>query len=57
VESKKHYTHDVVAGAALGILANHDSWLQRDGGASRLSAATFESGRALTPGLRLDWIR
>jgi PAP2 superfamily len=57
VESKKHYTHDVVAGAALGILANHDFWLRHDGGAIRISAATFESGRALAPGLRLDWIR
>jgi membrane-associated phospholipid phosphatase len=56
VEAKKHYTHDVLAGAALGVLANHDFWLRRDaGGEVRLSAATFESGRALAPGLRLEW--
>jgi hypothetical protein len=58
VYAKKHYTHDVVAGAVLGVLANHDFWLPRtEGGSLRLSAATFQSGRALAPGLRLDWTR
>lgn len=56
VEAKKHYVHDVLAGAALGVLANHDFWLRRDSrGALRLSAATFESGRAMAPGLALTW--
>jgi membrane-associated phospholipid phosphatase len=56
VEARKHYAHDVVAGAALGVLANHDFWLRRDaGGELRLSTAVFESGRVLAPGLRLQW--
>ena len=28
--SQQHYVHDVLAGAALGILANHDFWLRRE---------------------------
>jgi len=55
-EAKKHYVPDVLAGAALGVMANHDFWLRRDAqGALRLSAATFESGRAMAPGLTLTW--
>jgi membrane-associated phospholipid phosphatase len=56
VEAKKHYVHDVLAGAVLGVLANHDFWLRQDAqGALRLSAATFESGGAVAPGLALTW--
>lgn len=56
VYAKKHYAHDVIAGAALGILANHDFWLRHDAaGDLRLSTAVFESGRTLAPGIRLDW--
>jgi hypothetical protein len=58
VEAKKHYAHDVLAGAALGVLANHDFWLRRDeAGAVRLSTTTLESGRALAPGLAITWFR
>ena len=58
VDAKKHYGHDVLAGAALGVLANHDFWLRRDAGATvRLSATTLESGRALAPGLVITWSR
>lgn len=58
VEAKKHYTHDVVAGAVLGVLANHDFWVRRDArGAMRLAAGTLESGGALAPGLVLSWTR
>jgi membrane-associated phospholipid phosphatase len=56
VEAKKHYVHDVLAGAALGVLANHDFWLRQDAsGQVRLSVATFESGRAMASGLALTW--
>jgi hypothetical protein len=56
VEAKKHYTHDVLAGAALGILANHDFWLRRDAsGEARLFVATLQSGGARVPGIRLEW--
>jgi membrane-associated phospholipid phosphatase len=58
VEAKKHYVHDVVTGAALGVLANHDFWLRQDSrGEVRLSTAAFESGRAVAPGLALTWTR
>ena len=57
VEARNHYAHDVVAGAALGILANHDFWVRHAEGRFRLSATALESGRRLAPGLRLDWVR
>jgi membrane-associated phospholipid phosphatase len=58
VEAKKHYVHDVLAGAALGVLANHDFWLRQDPrGALRLSTATFATGRDVAPGLALTWTR
>ena len=58
VEAKKHYAHDVVAGAVLGVLANHDFWLRQDPrGALRLSAGAIGSGRDLAPGLALTWTR
>jgi hypothetical protein len=58
VESKNHFTHDVLAGAALGVLANHDFWVRRGAaGEVRLSAAALDSGRTLVPGLRLEWTR
>jgi hypothetical protein len=55
VDAKKHYTHDVLAGAAIGILANHDFW-RRDTPTSsaRLAAAVLKSGHDRMPGLRLD---
>jgi hypothetical protein len=55
VDAKKHYTHDVLAGAAIGILANHDFW-RRDTRTSsaRLAAAVLKSGHDRMPGLRLD---
>lgn len=58
VEAKKHYVHDVLAGAALGVLANHDFWLRQDPrGALRLSAAAIATGRDVAPGLALTWTR
>jgi hypothetical protein len=36
VEARAHYTHDVLAGAAIGILANHD-WGEHDTRYGRLS--------------------
>lgn len=58
VESKQHYVHDVLAGAALGILANHDFWLRKEpDSAWRLSAAVFGSARAPVPGIRIQWSR
>ncbi|HMA13016.1 MAG TPA: phosphatase PAP2 family protein, partial [Steroidobacteraceae bacterium] len=47
VKADKHYTHDVLAGAAIGILANHDFW-RRDTSAGRLSVGAgpvVSSGR------------
>jgi hypothetical protein len=36
VEARAHYTHDVLAGAAIGILANHD-WGEHDTRYGKLS--------------------
>lgn len=58
VHAKRHYTRDVVAGALVGMLSNHDFRLRPDaGGALRFSAALLGSGRAVAPGLRLEWTR
>ena len=58
VESKRHYAHDVVAGALLGILANHDFWVRGDERAVlRVSLAALPSDRGLAPWLRIEWSR
>jgi membrane-associated phospholipid phosphatase len=56
VEADKHYVHDVIAGALLGVLSNHDFW-QYSGarGNARLSPGVLDSGRAPLPALRLEW--
>jgi len=55
VEAKKHYTHDVVAGAVVGILANHDFWHWK-GPTSELSVAplTMDWDGKLAPGLQFE---
>lgn len=52
VETHYHYTRDVLAGAAIGVLANHDlrEWRTR-GGTMRLAAAPLQNGRFAVPGL------
>lgn len=58
VEARRHYTHDVLAGAAIGILANHDFWRARTRfGNVALAPASLESAGALAPGLRLELLR
>jgi hypothetical protein len=58
VEARRHHTHDVLAGAAIGILANHDFWQGRTRFASvTLAPASLESAGALAPGLRLELLR
>ena len=42
VQADKHYTHDVLAGAAIGILANHDFWSRKTSvGYASLQPAVF----------------
>ena len=38
VQADKHFTHDVLAGAAIGILANHDFWSRK----TRVGYASLE---------------
>jgi hypothetical protein len=58
VEANRHYTHDVLAGAAIGILANHDFWRWQDaGGSARIAPAAFASQRALVPGVQFELVR
>lgn len=55
VEAKKHYTHDVLAGAAIGVLANHDFWRRRTAaGSLSVAPAAVVSGGALVPGLQFE---
>jgi membrane-associated phospholipid phosphatase len=55
VEADKHYTHDVLAGAAIGILANHDFW-RRDTrvGQLRIGAGPVASAGFVVPGLQFE---
>jgi membrane-associated phospholipid phosphatase len=57
VEADKHYTHDVLAGAAIGILANHDFW-RRDTrvGQLRFGAGAVASNGLVAPGLQFELI-
>jgi hypothetical protein len=58
VESDRHYTHDVLAGAAIGILANHDFWRRETRlGALRIGAGPVASAGRVTPGLQLELTR
>jgi len=55
VESKRHYTRDVLAGAAIGILANHDFWRRKTRlGIASLAPDLIESGREILPGVRFE---
>lgn len=57
VEADKHYAHDVVAGAAIGILANHDFWRGTTPmGQLRLGAGPVESMGRIAPGLQFELI-
>ncbi len=58
VEADKHYTHDVVAGAALGILANHDFWrVSTPMGKLDLGPGTVEFLGRDAPGLQFHLFR
>jgi hypothetical protein len=58
VEAKKHYTHDVLAGAAVGILANHDFWRRATSTSSmRLAPTALVTPAGVAPGLRFDLLR
>jgi hypothetical protein len=55
VETNRHHTHDVLFGAAIGILANHDFWRHEGPGHDlRVMAGPVWSGRDLAPGLRFE---
>jgi hypothetical protein len=55
VEAKRHYTRDVLAGAAIGILANHDFWRVRTGaGTASLGPGLVDAGRNAVAGLRFE---
>lgn len=57
VEANKHYTHDVVTGAAIGILANHDFWRGNTRmGQLSLGAGPVESMGRVAPGLQFQLI-
>lgn len=58
VEADKHYTHDVLAGAAIGILANHDFWRRETRvGSLRVGGGSVAVAGMVAPGLRFDLIR
>ena len=55
VQADQHYTRDVLAGAAIGVLANHDFWRRKSrAGSLAFAPAMLESGRTLTPGLAFE---
>jgi hypothetical protein len=57
VEADKHYTHDVLAGAAIGILANHDFWRRNTRvGQLRVGAGPVASNGFVAPGLQFELI-
>jgi hypothetical protein len=57
VEADKHYTHDVLAGAAIGILANHDFWRRESRmGSLRVGAGGVAVADMVSPGLRFDLV-
>ena len=57
VEARRHYTHDVLAGALIGMLANHDlsDW-QTSAGRLSLASAPLSAGRSAAPGLMLTLV-
>jgi hypothetical protein len=55
VQADQHFTHDVLAGAAIGILANHDFWRRETRSTvASLALGTVEAGRHAAPGLRFE---
>jgi membrane-associated phospholipid phosphatase len=55
VEANRHYTRDVLAGAAIGMLANHDFWSRRTrAGYASLAPALLDSGSAAIPGFQFQ---
>jgi PAP2 superfamily len=51
VEAKQHYTRDVLAGAAIGVLANHDFWrVHTRAGELAFAPSVLESGHHAVPG-------
>jgi membrane-associated phospholipid phosphatase len=55
VESNRHYTRDVLAGAAIGILANHDFWQRKTSvGYASLGPAVLHSGHRHAAGLEFE---
>ncbi len=55
VEAHRHYTRDVLAGAAIGILANHDFWRRKtSAGYASLAPALFDAGHDAIPGVRFE---
>jgi hypothetical protein len=58
VEARKHYTHDVLAGAAVGIVANHDFWRHHTSNSDMRVTATAMAGTTrLVPGLQFELVR
>jgi PAP2 superfamily len=58
VEADKHYTHDVLAGAAIGILANHDFWRKESpAGSLRIASGPVVNSGRVAPGLWLEMLR
>jgi hypothetical protein len=55
VEAQAHHTHDVLAGAAIGILANHDfGEVTTRFGRLSLESADLSTPTAVVPALRLE---
>ncbi len=52
VDAKQHYTHDVLAGAVIGVLANHDFWrFNTPAGQLALAPSLLQTGHHTVPGL------
>lgn len=55
VEARRHYTRDVLAGAAIGILANHDFWRRKtSAGDASLAPTLLYSDHRAVPGLQFE---
>jgi membrane-associated phospholipid phosphatase len=58
VEANKHYTRDVLAGAAVGILANHDFWRRNTStSAMRVAPTAMLTATGLVPGVQFELVR
>lgn len=56
VKADKHYTHDVVAGAAIGILVNHDFWRREEAtGTLRVGAGPMTLAGRSVPAVQFKW--